>query len=119
MDKLFWREALELLGFRVDVVNTGQEAVAAMAHTDYALVFMDCHMPELDGFEATKLIRAHETGTACQRTPILALTADALAGDRERCLAAGMDDYLSKPFTYAQVQSLVSRWLPQVVARAA
>jgi PAS domain S-box-containing protein len=99
---------LEKLGCRVDVVGTGREAVAAVARGDYALVFMDCQMPEMDGFEATAAIRRGETGS--RRLPIIALTASAMQGDREACLAAGMDDYLSKPLGLSDMERMLRRW---------
>jgi DNA-binding response OmpR family regulator len=74
---------------------------------------MDCQMPEMDGFAATKAIRKHETTAARRHTPIIALTAHALESDREQCLSAGMDDYLSKPFTQDQLYAALRRWLPQ------
>jgi PAS domain S-box-containing protein len=99
---------LEKLGCRVDVVGNGREAVAAVARGEYALVFMDCQMPEMDGFEATAAIRQGETGS--RRVPIIALTASAMQGDRGVCLAAGMDDYLSKPLGLRDMERMVRRW---------
>jgi len=78
----------------------------------FDLVLMDCQMPELDGLEATRSIRETEARTCRPRVPVVALTANAMQGDREACLAAGMDDYLSKPFTLAQLQAAVERWRP-------
>jgi PAS domain S-box-containing protein len=99
---------LEKLGCCVDVVANGREAVTAVARGEYALVFMDCQMPEMDGFEATAAIRQAETGS--RRVPIIALTASAMQGDREECLAAGMDDYLSKPLGPRDIERMLRRW---------
>jgi two-component system sensor histidine kinase/response regulator len=101
---------VERLGCRVELVANGVAAVAAAATAHFDLILMDCQMPEMDGFEATAAIRRAENGGL--HVPIVALTANALTGDRERCLAAGMDDYLSKPVTATDVASLCSRWLP-------
>jgi len=101
---------LQRLGYSVALVNDGREAVAAVAAHTYGLVLMDCHMPEMDGFAATAAIRAAETASG-EHLPIVAMTADALQGDRERCLAAGMDDYISKPVTLESVQRILDRWL--------
>jgi signal transduction histidine kinase/DNA-binding response OmpR family regulator/HPt (histidine-containing phosphotransfer) domain-containing protein len=103
------------LGCTVDVVANGREAVEAVSRAYYEMVFMDCQMPEMDGFEATRRIREWEAGRAGPgsepaRVPIVALTANAITGDRERCLAAGMDDYISKPFTQAQLRESIVRW---------
>jgi PAS domain S-box-containing protein len=113
---------LEVLNCRIDTAENGREAVDATAKTDYALVLMDCQMPEMDGLTATKLIRSREAerarkagdsaGAPPTRLPIVALTAHAMQGDREQCLAAGMDDHLSKPFTLVQLEQRLSRWLP-------
>src|SRR5262249_5305137 len=96
------------VGWRVDGGNNGGDAVAAVARGKYALVFMDCQMPEMDGFEATAAIRQGETGSG--RVPIIALTASAMQGDREACLAAGMDDYLSKPLGLHDLERMLCRW---------
>lgn len=108
---------LELLGCRVDVVCTGQEAVEAVSRAPYDLILMDCQMPGMDGYAATRLIRGHERQGA-GRIPIVALTAHASKGDRAMCLAAGMDDYLSKPYTQQELRAMVQRWLPASLSPA-
>ncbi|HPV83782.1 MAG TPA: response regulator, partial [Nitrospira sp.] len=100
---------LEKLGYRVDVASNGQEAVAAHERMRYPLIFMDCQMPEVDGFEATALIRKMEGKSA--HTPIVAMTANAMQGDRERCLEAGMDDYVAKPVRPKDLQTVLDTWL--------
>jgi signal transduction histidine kinase/ActR/RegA family two-component response regulator len=104
---------LERLGLEADVAKDGQAALRRLASHQYALILMDCQMPELDGFEATARIRAGERPD--QHTPIVAMTASAMRGDRERCLAAGMDDYLSKPVRLEELQAVVERWLRRAV----
>jgi len=101
---------LKKLGYRADVVSNGREAVAALARQSYDLVLMDCQMPELDGFAATAQIRQREGDQ--RHTLIMAMTANAMQGDRERCLAAGMDDYLSKPITLDVLRDKLALWLP-------
>jgi signal transduction histidine kinase/CheY-like chemotaxis protein len=96
-------------GHRADIVVDGREAVSALVGTPYDLVLMDCLMPEMDGFEAARAIRAAEDGTG-RHIPIIALTASAMAEDRERCLAAGMDDYLTKPLSKGALIEAVERW---------
>ena len=104
---------LELLGCRTAVANHGREAIDAWERAAFDLVLMDCEMPEMDGFEATAEIRRREAAqTNGRRIPIVALTAAAVAGDREKCLAAGMDDYVTKPFSYDQLERSLRRWLP-------
>jgi hypothetical protein len=102
------RRFLERLGCEVEVVDDGAQAVAACARRAYSLVLMDMQMPVMDGLEATRRIRASEAAGA--RTPIVALTADAMAGTLERCLAAGMDEYLTKPLDAARLQKVVERF---------
>ena len=104
------RAMLESAGCRVTLVTNGRQAVEATRKQSFALVLMDCQMPELDGLEATRQIRVRESAGGA-RLPIVALTANAMTGDRERCLAAGMDDYLSKPFKGSDVTALLRRWL--------
>ena len=104
---------LETLGCRVDVARNGKEAFDAFSNASYDLIFMDCHMPVMDGFEAVKAIRQMEDGNPGTHIPIVALTADALTGTQKRCIAAGMDDYLSKPFSYEQFSAVLSKWLTQ------
>ncbi len=100
---------LEKLGFRVDVAANGREAVRMVSLLPYHLVFMDCHMPEMDGYTAARSIRHAETPG--QRTTIVAMTADAFEGARQACLAAGMDDYIAKPVRLEDLTKAVQRWL--------
>ena len=102
-------QMLELMDCRVDVANDGRAALARASATDYDLIFMDCHMPVMDGFESTRRIRAFE-GIGRRRTPIVALTADTLASDRERCRAAGMDDFVTKPVSSTMLAATIERW---------
>jgi CheY-like chemotaxis protein/HPt (histidine-containing phosphotransfer) domain-containing protein/anti-sigma regulatory factor (Ser/Thr protein kinase) len=101
---------LESLGYVVETVQTGRQAVEAMRQGQYDLVLMDCHMPELDGFAATEAIRRDEAARG-QHTPIVAVTADALAGDVQKSLAAGMDDHLAKPITPERLAAVVGQWM--------
>ncbi len=111
-------DLLEKLGYRADVVRNGREAVEAVSRQPYAAVFMDCQMPELDGFAATQQIREREArrqsapdAPGGQRIPIIAMTGSTTPGNRERCLEAGMDDYLSKPLRAEQLQAVLQRWI--------
>jgi len=104
---------LERLNCRVDVAANGREALDLLESLSYDMVFMDCQMPELDGYEATQEIRRRQ-GTG-RRIPVIAMTANALQGDRERCLAAGMDDYMSKPVAPAGFREMLDRWACQPV----
>ncbi len=112
VNALVVRGMLEQMGVNAELAADGQKALAVMNQTTYDLVLMDCQMPVLDGWEATRLWRARETRLRQnQRVPIVALTASAAADERERCLKAGMDDYLSKPFTREALGALVDRYL--------
>jgi PAS domain S-box-containing protein len=104
---------LQIQGYSVTVANNGREALEAHAQGAFDLILMDCHMPEMDGFEATMEIRRHEQSSIGRRVPIVALTANAMAQDREECLKAGMDDHLSKPFSMQTMQDMLDRWMPQ------
>jgi CheY-like chemotaxis protein len=97
------------LGYSVRLAENGRQALEALTAGTVKMIFMDCQMPEMDGFEACREIRKLETG---KRTPIIALTANAVPGDRERCLQAGMDDYVSKPFRQDELRRVIERWLP-------
>ncbi|HEX2862545.1 MAG TPA: response regulator [Lacunisphaera sp.] len=104
---------LRKLGYSADAVGNGLEALEAMQRFSYDLIFMDCQMPDMDGFEATQSIRERERDSTCPwRRPvhIVALTANAMQGDREKCLAAGMNDYLSKPIRVTELQAALARW---------
>ncbi|HKW95689.1 MAG TPA: response regulator, partial [Methylomirabilota bacterium] len=118
VNKKLVRRLLEKAGFEADVVENGREAVEAVARVEYDAVLMDCQMPEVDGFEATATIRAREAGTT-RHVPIIALTASAMESDRERCLASGMDDYLSKPIKPGELAEALQRWVPGSVETSA
>jgi PAS domain S-box-containing protein len=107
---------LQKLGVAADAVVNGRQAVEALEKKKYDLVLMDCQMPDMDGFEATAVIRSRE-GKSRHQT-ICALTANAMAGDRERCLAAGMDDYISKPIGLEKLRDALVRWVPDVTNTA-
>ncbi|MDW7760204.1 MAG: response regulator [Acidobacteriota bacterium] len=109
---------LEKMGYRVDAVADGEEAVRALERVSYDLVFMDVQMPVMDGFEATHIIRSGHTKITDPAIPIIAMTAHALQGDRECCLAAGMDDYLAKPIAPQDLETALAKWLDRSTRRA-
>lgn len=113
---------LEEIGLAAEVANNGREALAALKQNaetkPYDIVLMDCQMPEMDGFEATQRVRAGEAGSAVKDIIILAVTANALPGDRERCLNAGMNDYLSKPIDEKLLFDKLNQWLPKTASKA-
>jgi CheY-like chemotaxis protein len=98
---------LKKLGYAVDAVDDGVQVVAALERRPYDLVLMDCEMPNMDGYEATQRIR----GSTSRHIPIVALTANAMSGDRERCLSEGMDDFLSKPLDLRLLRETLAKWL--------
>ncbi len=102
---------LEALGCRVNVASEGLEALDFVSNTEYELILMDCHMPAMDGFAAAGEIRRLEHEHSRSPVPIIALTADVQAGIMRRCLTAGMDSYISKPFTMSQLRSTLDKWL--------
>jgi len=110
------RMMIKDLGYKVDVANNGVEALNSFSSGKYDLILMDCLMPEMDGFEATRRIRA--SGPSGMRTPIIAMTANAFAQDREECLAAGMTDYLSKPVRQQELREKLRQWLAKDVRHA-
>jgi PAS domain S-box-containing protein len=116
-NQLLIRRLLERLGCEVRLVNNGRFAVAACAEATFDLVLMDCQMPELDGLDATREIRRHERCADRTRVPIVALTANAMTGDREACVEAGMDDYLTKPIRLAELRAALVRLAPSCAER--
>jgi two-component system sensor histidine kinase/response regulator len=101
---------LQKLGYKAQAVANGREALAALDMGHWDLVLMDCQMPEMDGFEATRTIRSREAGSN-RHTPVIALTANAMAEDRDRCLRAGMDDYIAKPVKRQELDRVLQIWL--------
>ena len=104
---------LKKLGYSADLVANGAAALEALRKADYDVVLMDCEMPEMDGYEATKRIRDLRAGTRHPRIPIIAITADAMTGDRDRCLQAGMSDYIAKPVELRILAVVLEKWLNQ------
>jgi CheY-like chemotaxis protein len=109
VNQLVAEGVLRSLGYDVELAENGLVALDALAGQDYAVVLMDCHMPEMDGFEATAELRRRE-GTA-RRTPVVAMTAGVLAEDRARCTAAGMDDFVAKPVDVQLLAAVLARWM--------
>jgi CheY-like chemotaxis protein len=110
VNRLVAVHVLERCAFRVHVVNDGREALQALSTQRYDAVLMDCQMPDIDGYEATRELRRREKGD--RHTPVIAMTAHAMTGDRERCLAAGMDDYITKPVRSQALVEVLRRWIP-------
>lgn len=104
------RVLLQKFGYEAEIVDNGEEAVKAATSREYDLILMDCRMPVLDGYEATEAIRRMQDQRG-KRVPIIGVTACAMEGDRERCFAAGMDDYYTKPLTVDGFEELLRRWM--------
>jgi PAS domain S-box-containing protein len=113
MNQLVATRMLAKLGYRCDVANNGQEALGFIAAGDYDAVLMDCQMPVMDGYEATRRLRLTETGSG-RHLPVVAMTAAAMQGDREACLEAGMDDYITKPIRIETIDETLNRWIAPV-----
>jgi len=107
------RAFLEKLGCHLDIVENGLDACSALQHNEYDLVLMDCHMPVMDGFDATRKIRQMQAGRP--RIPIIALTAAVLSEERRQCYEAGMDDFLSKPITQKALERTLHTWIPALL----
>jgi PAS domain S-box-containing protein len=105
------RAMIRRLGYQVDIVANGQETIEALRLIPYDLVLMDCQMPEMDGFEATRLIRRAESKVLNCNIPIIAMTASAMKGDKERCLSAGMNDFIAKPVRMTELERMLAAWL--------
>src|SRR3546814_16573694 len=103
---------LDLLGLSCDAVENGKLAIERLADQRYDAVLMDCQMPIMDGYGATRLWREHDEQLGAGRLPIIAMTANAMAGDRQKCLAAGMDAYLANPVTREPLLATLARWIP-------
>lgn len=113
INQKFIQKILTKLGFKnIDIANDGQEALDMIDQNTYDVVLMDCQMPELDGYEATKILRKKEENSR-EHLPVIALTANAMVGDREKCLKAGMDDYLSKPIKVEKLTAVLKEWVGQ------
>ena len=103
-------QMLKKMGFDVDVANDGEEALAAWKREDYDVILMDCHMPIMDGLQATRMIRMQEDD---KHTPILALTADVLSERKAECIAVGMDDFMSKPIRMDELRKALAKFSQQ------
>ena len=101
---------LESLGCRVDTAVDGADAISQCEEASYGLILMDCQMPEMDGYEATRNIRLGGAGERNTHIPIIAMTANAMKGDREKCLQSGMNDYMSKPINIDKLKNKISIW---------
>lgn len=110
VNQMLMAKILKDVGCVVDKAADGQEALTMLQRLSYDIIFMDCQMPEMDGFAATRALRHAEVGTG-KHVAVVALTADAMSGDREKCIAAGMDDYINKPFKIDQIMGILQKWL--------
>lgn len=108
---------LEKLGYSADVAENGKDALEALKSGEYSLVLMDCQMPVMDGYETTREMRSEQMPLAVRVIPVIAMTANAMEGDRQKCLDAGMNDYLPKPISPASLSAVLDRWLPETIVR--
>jgi CheY-like chemotaxis protein len=115
VNRLMTKLLLTRSGYHVDVASNGSEAITALEKNDYMMVLMDCMMPETNGYEATSVIRDPASGVRDHTIPVIALTANAMQKDRDRCLAAGMNDYLAKPIEVTKMLAMLEKWLPRDV----
>lgn len=111
VNQLVAKYMLEQMDFHVDICENGLEAINQLKNNSYELILMDCQMPEMDGYEATSKIRKGEAGNNHSGTPIIALTANAMRGDREKCLEVGMNEHLAKPFEESTLRNMLSKWI--------
>jgi len=113
INQFFLSEVLAGKGYSFEVVSNGLEALEMLGREDHGfdLVLMDCQMPELDGYDATRRLRTREVNEELPHMPVIAMTAHAMEGDREKCLAAGMDDYLAKPLQIEELDRVLGKWL--------
>lgn len=112
VNQMVAKSVLEEYKFSVDIAEHGGEAISKLRAYPYHLVFMDCQMPVMDGYEATRRIRSGEAGTSNSQITIIAMTANAMVGDKEKCFEAGMNDYLSKPLDIEQLLKKLQQWVP-------
>ena len=119
VNQLLCRSQLDQIGYEATIVGNGQEAIERLVQADYGAVLMDWHLPDIDGLETTRRIRAIEERHGRRRTPIIALTARTMLGDREQCLDAGMDDFVAKPVTIEALAAALRRWIDRPVVDAA
>ena len=117
LNQMVARSILESVGYTVAMVNDGRAAISALESRHFDLVLMDCSMPVMDGFSATRSIRANRSGSIDQNVPIVAFTAFALEGDKKKCLQAGMDDFVSKPVEPSKLIATIERWLGRCSGR--
>lgn len=104
------RAILEKSGIDYLIVSDGEQVLKELKNDQYRLILMDCQMPILDGYETTKIIRKYEQENNQKRCPIIAITANAMSGDKEKCEHAGMDDFLAKPFKMQQIFDMINKW---------
>ncbi len=117
VNQLVTNSFLSRLGCKVTIAPNGKEALMIFTTHNFDLILMDCQMPVMDGYEATQAIRLFEKENFRNRTPIIALTANAMKGDDEKCYAVGMDDYLTKPIKQNEIEETLIKWLPNSAAK--